>query len=180
MGVMAVFRALVLLLAPLGAQSPFASIPQASEDSLRFGARIAEFEAKDISGRTWRLDDLRGKFTVIYFWRTGWAREADAHPRANPDFLDLAELQRFYEKKNVQVLSFCMDYDYTHAPIYMNEKKYTFPVIADWVLIKKVFPGTEGGRLYRVVNPEGRLSYPFRSWSFGRLLFEVERAAGKN
>jgi peroxiredoxin len=171
-----VLGALVLLVA----QPPFAPVPQASEDSLRFAAKLPEFEAKDIGGRTWTLEDLRGKFTVIYFWRTGWAREADAHPRADPDFLDLAELQRFYDKKNVQALSFCMDYDYTHAAIYMKEKKYTFPVIADWVLIKKLFPGTEGGRLYWVVNPEGRLSYPFRSWSFGRLLFEVEKAAGQN
>ena len=49
----------------------------------------------------------------------------------------------------------------------------TFPVIADWVLIRKLVPG--GG--HRVVNPEGRLSEPFRSWSFTRTFWEVRRAA---
>ena len=33
--------------------------------------------------------------------------------------------------KNIQVLTFCVDYDYMHAHDYMNQEKYTFPVIAD-------------------------------------------------
>ena len=53
---------------------------------------------------------------------------------------DLPALQRFYNEprqtKNIQVLTFCRDYDYTHASDYMKERKYSFPVIADWVLIK--------------------------------------------
>jgi hypothetical protein len=162
-------------------QSPFLSIPAVS-DALRFGAQLPEFEAKDISGRTWRSEDLRGKFTLIYIWHTFWARDVDAHQRAARRFLDLPELQRFYDKvrdtKNIEVLAFCKDYDYTHAPEYMKQKQYTFPVIADWVLIKRLFP--EAGPPYWLVNPEGRLSYPLRSWSFGGLLYEVERAAGQN
>ena len=39
------------------------------------------------------------------------------------------------------MLTFCSDYDYTHASEYMKEKKYSFPVIADWALIKKVLLG---------------------------------------
>jgi hypothetical protein len=108
----------------------------------------------------------------------------DAHPRAGRRFLDFPELQRFYDKvrnaKNIQVLAFCRDYDYTHAADYMNQTKYTFPVIADWVLIKKLFPEAEGRPPFWLVNPEGRLSYPLRSWSFGGLLYEVERAAALN
>ena len=164
-------------------QSPFLSIPAVSY-ALRFGAQLPEFEAKDINGRTWRSEDLHGKFTLIYIWHTFWAREADTHPRANPNLLDLPELQRFYDKvrnaKNIQVLAFCKDYDYMHAHDYMKQTKYTFPVIADWVLIKKLFPEAEGRPPYWVVNPEGRLSYPLRSWSFGGLLYKVERAAAQN
>jgi peroxiredoxin len=166
-----------------GSQSAFASIPTNSEDTLRFQSRIPAFEVKDVTGQTWHTEDLLGKFTLIYFWRTGWAREADAHPGANPGFIDLPDLQRFYDKvknaKNIQVLAFCLDYDYTHAPDYMNEKKYTFPVVADWALAKKLFPGTENGRLYWLVNREGQLSYPFHSWSLGRLIFEIEKAAAQ-
>jgi hypothetical protein len=164
-------------------QSPFLSIPPVS-DALRFGEQLPEFEAKDISGRTWRSEDLRGKFTLIYIWHTFWARDADAHPRATRGLPDLPELQRFYDKvrnaKNIQVLAFCRDYDYMHAHDYMKQTRYTFPVIADWVLIKKLFPEAEGRPPYWLVNPEGRLSYPLRSWSLGGLLYEVERAAAHN
>jgi hypothetical protein len=45
--------------------SAFLAIPPAVSDSLHFGTQLPEFEAKDIDGRTWRLDDLRGKFTLI-------------------------------------------------------------------------------------------------------------------
>jgi len=60
-------------------------------------------------------------------------------------------------------------------------------VIADWMLIRKLFGrgNPAGGRLglmslIWVVDPQGRVSEPFRSWSFGRVLFEVERAAARN
>jgi hypothetical protein len=169
-------------------QSPFLSVPTHAPDTLRFGAQLPDFEAKDINGRTWRFQDLRGKFTLICLWGTFGARYEDKlDPHARAAFrgawgiTDLPGLQSFYDKarnaKNIQVLTFCRDYDYTHAPDYMKQRKYTFPVIADWVLLKKLFPGAGS---YLVVNPEGRLSYPFRYWSFGRILMEVERAAGRN
>lgn len=100
-----------------------------------------------------------------------------------PFFPDLPEVQRFYDKvrdtKNLQVLTFCRDYDYTHASDYIKGTKYTFPVIADWVLTDKLFASTGFTVRYWLINPEGRLSLPLRSWSFGRLLFEIEKAAGK-
>jgi hypothetical protein len=189
-----VVRALVLLTAPVAfaqqpssqttnIQSPFLSIPAVS-DALQFGTQVPAFETKDISGRIWRSEDLRGKFTLVYIWHTFWARAADAHPRTNPNVLDLPELQRFYDRvrnaKNIQVLAFCKDYDYTHAPDYMKQAKYTFPVIADWVLINKLFPDAVGNPPYWLVNPEGRLSHPIRARSFGGLLYEVERVAASN
>jgi hypothetical protein len=190
-------RLLLLLMLPVawgqqplspatGDNSPFLSVTPAVSDELRFGAQLPEFEAKDIGGRTWRLEDLHGKFTLISIWHTFEARAAD---RLNPHgrgtiagLPDLPELQRFYDNvrnsKNIQVLTFCRDYDYTHARDYMKEKSYTFPVVADWALVNKLFKPSEGQE--RLVNPDGQLSYPFRSWSFGRLLFEVEKTAAHN
>jgi hypothetical protein len=184
----AVFRAVLLLAVPMvsaqplpspapNAQSPFLSVPPAVSDTLRFGSQLPGFEAKDISGRTWRSEDLRGKLTVVYIWDTFQGRVGP------PAFRDLPELQRFYDKvrnsKSIQVLTFCNDYDYMHAHDFIQREKYTFPVIADWVLVKKLF-ARDGLTLQSVINPEGRLSYPFRSWSLGRVLFEVERAAARN
>jgi peroxiredoxin len=177
---------LLIVQAALAQQSPFLSVPPAVSDSLRFGAQLPEFEAKDITGRTWTNNDLRGKLTLIYIWHTFAARATDTprpHWFVNASGLpDLPELQRFYDKVsntgNIQLLTFCSDYDYTHAPEYIKQKKYTFPVIADWVLINKLFPGISGGP-YLVVDTEGRLSDPFRSWTLGRVLMEVESAASR-
>jgi hypothetical protein len=182
---MTILRGALLLILPAALaqqpSSPFVSVPVRPSDTLQFGAPLPDFEAADIHGHTWRTRDLHGKFTLICIWGTFFARAADRldpHARANLRFLldpDLPGLQRFYDRvkdaPNLQVLTFCKDYDYTHAPEYMQERQYTFPVIADWVLLKKLFP--EGGN-YRVIDPQGRVSYPFRSWTFGRILMEIE------
>jgi len=109
--------ALVLLIAPvvaLAQQSPFLPVPPVP-DKLQFSAEIPEFEAKDIGGRTWRSEDLRGKFTLVYIFHTSPARAADARPEIYRNFLDLTGVQRFYDKvkdsKNIQVLGLCTDYD---------------------------------------------------------------------
>ncbi|HTX36724.1 MAG TPA: hypothetical protein VME43_16965 [Bryobacteraceae bacterium] len=197
----AVFRPWLLLLAPaafaqqtsaqaVGAPSPFLSVPPALSDSLRFGPQLSQFEAKDIRGKIWRSEDMLGKYTLVYIWGTYW-NAGQGRRSVGWDLPELKELQRFYDKVrnagNVQVLTFCMDYDYTHAPEYIRQTKFTFPVIADWMLIRKLFGrgNPAGGRLglmslIWVVDPQGRVSEPFRSWSFGRVLFEVERAAARN
>lgn len=166
--------------------SPFSSISAPSE-GLRFDSQLAPFEAKDIAGRTWRLEDLRGKFTLIYVWYTFEARAVDAYDGRVREVIrglsDLPEVQRFYDEarrtKDIQVLTFCRDYDYTHASEYMKEKKYSFPVIADWVLIKKLFPQAPGNPPYWVVDKDARLSAPARALSLGRVLYELERAASR-
>lgn len=166
--------------------SPFSSIAAPSE-GLRFDSQLAPFEAKDIAGRTWRLEDLRGKFTLIYIWYTFEARGVDDHDRHVREFVrglsDLPEVQRFYDEtkgtKNIQVLTFCRDYDYTHAGAYMKERNYTFPVIADWMLMRRLFPQALGNQSYWVVDKDARLSSPVRQLSLGRVLYEIERAASR-
>lgn len=152
------------------AESPFQAVPvRAPEDTLRFVTELPEFEAKDIDGRVWQSADLRGKLTLIDVWSTFCGPCRKEHP----------ELQRFYEKAkntpNLQVLTFCMDYDYMHAHVYMKEKQYTFPVIADWKLVKKLFPSEGGLPQQWVIDGQGRRSAPFRSWTLGRILIELER-----
>jgi hypothetical protein len=79
--VRAVFRAALFLAGPvlldLG-QAQFGSVPPAMSDLLQFGAQLPDFEAKDIAGRTWRLEDLRGKYTLVYIWGTFEARAVHA------------------------------------------------------------------------------------------------------
>jgi hypothetical protein len=187
MGLVVVFcwAAAVLRAQETGAAGPFVPVAPASE-GVRFEGQIPTFEAKDTTGRMWRTEDLRGKITLVYVWNTFEAREVDAHARAREvvgGISDLPEVQRFYDKtrgaKNIQTLTFCRDYDYTHAAEYMKERKYSFPVIADWVLVKKLFANAAGNPSYWVVDREGRLSNPIRSWSLGRVMYEIERMAAR-
>ncbi len=67
-------------LAPQNGPSPFLSVPQPVSDSLRFVDLLPPFEAKDIKGRTWHSEDLRGKFTLIYIWHTSMPARSIAIP----------------------------------------------------------------------------------------------------
>jgi hypothetical protein len=78
------------------------------------------------------------------------------------------------------VLAFCSDYDYTHAPEYMKQAGFDFPVVADWKLIDQVLGLDAYASRYAVIGPDGKLSAPFRSWSLGRVMFELEAIAGKS
>jgi hypothetical protein len=169
------------------AQSPFSPVPPAREDALRFKEELPAFEVKDIAGNTWTLENLRGKHTLIYLWHTFAARRSDQLDARQKELfrihlVDLEEVERVHRgvkgSKTTQVLTLCTDYDYTHAPEYLKETRFTFPVIADWVLIRKLVPAASGSGTHWVVSPEGRLSEPFRSWSFSRTFWEVQRAAG--
>ena len=190
-------RILTLLFVSLAAaqQSPFAAVPPVADGTLRFTGQMPPFEAKDIAGKTWRSQDLRGRFTLVYIWSTQEGRMQDrvdaADVRGIFHFLDLSELQRFYDKvkdnPHLQVVTFCRDYesgDSAHARDYMRQHGYTFPVITDYISVAHVrlgiedqFPSDWSSGAW-LVNPAGQLSYRVRGWTFGRLLFEAERAAG--
>ena len=150
----------LVAVAAMAEQGSFSNVPEAASDALQFGAALPEFEAKDIAGRTWRLADLKGKYTLVHLWDTGTARakERVAAPVGVFRMLpNLAEIQRVHEEVKpsgrVQVLTFCMDYDYTHAPEFMKGKPYDFPVFNDFLLPRKLFGRVSG--TYFVSTPRG-------------------------
>lgn len=151
-------------------QSPFETVPEASSDVLKFDVPLGAFKARDLSGQMWHSRDLRGKTTVIDIWATYCAPCRAEHP----------ELQRFYERVRtggtIQVLTFSMDEDPSQAAAYVKNQRYSFLVIANANLVQKLFPPAEGIPQHWIISPEGRRSAPFRSWTLGRILFEIERS----
>jgi hypothetical protein len=78
--------------------------------------------------------------------------------------------------KNVQVLTVSVDDDRGPVQSYMKEKGFTFPVIMERELDVRLFP--EGGLPESwVIGPSGRRADRFQSWTFGRVLLEVEKMA---
>lgn len=158
---------------PPAPPSPFLVVAPAPSDSLSFRMRLPDFGAVDTNGRIWTSQDLRGKWTVVEIWSVGCGPCRREHP----------ELQRFHDKvkstANIQVLTLNIDneFDYDLVKSYLKSHKYEFPVIADPGLNEKLF-GLEGGIPQTwVINSAGLRSKRFRSWSLGRILSEVERAA---
>ena len=118
---------------------------------------------------------LRSKFTLVYLWHTFEARAVDAHSGRGHDQLlremglpDLKEVQRFHDSAKdtgkLQVLTFCRDYDYTHAPEYMRQAGFEFPVVADWKLIERFLGPDARSFQYAVISPDGKLSASFQSF----------------
>jgi thiol-disulfide isomerase/thioredoxin len=143
-------------------------------DSLAFRTPLPDFSARDLAGRNWRPADLRDKLTVVQIWSTHCIPCREEHPL----------LQRFFDEtltmKNVQVLTFALDSDPSQVMRYMKEKRYTFQVVVDKDLEPKLFPAVGGIPKTFVVGPDGRRSDAFQTWTFGRILMEVEELAKAN
>lgn len=154
-------------------ESPFQVIPRVptASDTLAFRNAVPDFEARDLIGRTWRSADLRGKLTVVQLWATWCLPCRQEHP-ALQDFFNEAR-----RMNNVQVLTFSGDADPSRVLSYMKEKGYTFPVIVDRDLEVSLFPLEGGIPKTWVIGPDGRRSDPFKAWTFGRVLLEVEKLA---
>lgn len=84
---------------------------------------IPTFELSDLSGKTWRLKELKGRTVLISVWAT-WCGPCEA---------ELPHLEKFYEKfkdrSDIQVLTFDIDEDLGLVAPYLKEKGYTFPVL---------------------------------------------------
>jgi peroxiredoxin len=161
-----------LLTSTLSGQAPFQVIrpPAADTDILAFRNPVPDFEVRDIGGRIWHSADLQGKLTVVQTWGTFCLPCRQEHPA----------LQDFFNKtrsmSNVQVLSISVDGGRSRVRSYMKDKGFTFPVIMDSDLQAKLFP--EGGLPETwVIGPDGRRADRFQSWTFGRVLLEVEKMA---
>ncbi|HMK61790.1 MAG TPA: TlpA disulfide reductase family protein [Dissulfurispiraceae bacterium] len=89
------------------------------------GMSAPDFTLPDISGKTWRLSDLRGKVVLINFWAT-WC---DSCKEENPS------LQRFVsaekENKNLVVLTILYNDSPENATQYLKNNHFSFNVLID-------------------------------------------------
>jgi thiol-disulfide isomerase/thioredoxin len=90
---------------------------------------LPSFELSDLSGKTWRLNDLKGKVLLINVWAT-WC---------GPCREELPRLQHLYEqlhgRSDIQVLALDIDEDTGQVAPYVKDRGYTFPVIPAYALV---------------------------------------------
>jgi len=112
---------------------PIAQLPPSSlENRERFP--VGDFEAKDLSGKTWRLADLKGKVAFVNVWTT-WC---------GPCRAEMPLIQKLHDKWKERpdrvVLTISADLHATLAESFIKEGKYTFPVIFGKETAEKFFP----------------------------------------
>jgi peroxiredoxin len=108
---------------------------QASSDNPQFGEAIAKLEAddakrqgadftlSDLQGKTWHLQDLRGKVVLVNFWAT-WC------PPCRKEMPDLDALYGKFKGQGFVVLAIS-DEEAAKVSPYLAEHKVSYPVLLD-------------------------------------------------
>jgi thiol-disulfide isomerase/thioredoxin len=111
---------------------------------------LPDFEISDADGKTWRLADLKGKVTLVNLWAT-WC---------GPCRNELPYLQKLFnkvrERKDLVVLTLNTDDNPGLILPFLNENKYTFPVLPASGYVTHLVPELSIPRNW-IVDPDGVL-----------------------
>ena len=99
-------------------------MPELTEDRWeKPGKSLPSYELIDVSGKTWRLQDMKEKVLLINVWAT-WC---------GPCQSELPHLEKLYEmlrdRADIQILSFNIDEDPGLVGPFLKEHGYKFPVL---------------------------------------------------
>ncbi|MEI6614844.1 MAG: TlpA disulfide reductase family protein, partial [Chrysiogenales bacterium] len=86
--------------------------------------KLPDFKADDISGRTLKLSDFKGKIVLLDFWAT-WC------PPCRVEIPNLLEIYRQFKNKNFVLLSVSLDRDIPLARQFVKEKEMNWLHIID-------------------------------------------------
>lgn len=117
---------------------------QASSDNPQFAAAMAKLEAddakrqsadftlSDLQGKSWHLQDLRGKVVLVNFWAT-WC------PPCRKEMPDLDALFNKYKDQGFVVLAIS-DEETAKVSSYIAEHKVSYPILLDpWRKVNDAF-----------------------------------------
>jgi AhpC/TSA family len=134
---------------------------------------VPEFEAKDLSGKSWSIADLQGKVTYVLLWRTGCG--GSCHPI-------LSGVQQLYEhwknRMDRAVLTISEDENPGIAQSIMKENGYSFPVICGVGIAEKFVPGG-GYPQEALIDPQGRRSRRHPPRASDETIGKIEEIADK-
>ncbi len=121
---------------------------EASHRAEFLGKPAADWEAKDLDGKTHRLADYRGKVVLLDFWyrRCGWCMHA------MPQVKQLAET---FRDQPVAVLGMTIDEDVKDARVVVEAMDLHYPVICAQGLPTKY--GVDGYPTLIVIDPRGKV-----------------------
>ncbi len=94
----------------------------------------ANFTLTDLSGKSWKLSELKGKVVLLNFWAT-WC------PPCNRELPDLQALYKKHEKDGLVVLAIS-DEEAAKVQPFVAKQKLTYPVLLD--------PGRKVNELFEI------------------------------
>jgi peroxiredoxin len=104
-----------------------------AQPEVKIGMTAPNFELKDIEGKSWKLDSLRGKIVILNFWAS-WCKECIVEKKSIQVYLnknkktdDLVFLTILF-KDNPKLVSELI-----------KKEGYTFPVLIDNGKVSKIY-----------------------------------------
>ena len=130
---------------------------QIRRPGLTKGQIAPDFQLKDIDGRVVKLSDFRGKVVVVNFWAM-WCSHC-VHEL--PDYQKLFD--QYKNDPDVVILTIDNDQNPNDVPPWMQQKKFSFPVLYDDGFVAKAgitaFPTTW------FLDRNGNLAFTKVGWS---------------
>jgi thiol-disulfide isomerase/thioredoxin len=112
--------------------------------------KMPAWELPDLSGKTWKLASLQGKTVLINLWAT-WCEFCK---------LEHPHLEKLYEKMkertDIQIITFDVDDEIGGVEPYIQENKYTFPVLLAKDLVWDLIPDGLGIPQNWIVDGSGK------------------------
>jgi peroxiredoxin len=155
---------------------------QAGSSDARFAAAIKKLEAEDarhqqvdftlpdLQGKTWSMNELRGKIVLVNFWAT-WC------PPCRSEMPDLQKLYTKYKDQGLVVLSIS-DEDMDKVSAYVKENGYTYPILLDAGRKVNEMFGIQGIPKSFVYDREGKLAAQAMDMRTERQFMGMLEAAG--
>ena len=84
---------------------------------------LAQFKGTDLKGRSWSVDDFKGKTTLVSIWAT-WCTPCRAELPLVQEIFDQMKHQ-----SDVQIVTLDIDEDPAATVQFINKRPFTFPVI---------------------------------------------------
>jgi thiol-disulfide isomerase/thioredoxin len=132
-------------------QSTLAAANQAKSRWTAMEKPLIAFRGTDMNGRTWSIEDLKGKTTLVNIWAT-WCLPCHA---------ELQKVQKLFEqlgdRKDMQVLTVSTDEKLAAIAPFTNENHYTFPVIPINSAVINEMVGFEGIPRTWIVDSKGNV-----------------------